>query len=235
MQQNGGDAELGRKNLLQHGWLSRTPADFQEAMLDLAQWRRAAPGGSIILAGDIGGPCAIGVGTVELLSGLGPADGASIHLAHAGFWAGFRPMLMKKPRRMSIVARTDVLWASVPQAQLLRLLAENPVWWRHIAELAEETGELATYALADMTLQDSRRRAIAVLLRFGGCRFSNPPGEHDAEVRISHGELAIMSGMSRNTLSQVLGEQASAGRVELGYRSIILRDPEALRAIADHG
>jgi len=235
MQNYSGDAALGRTSLLRHGWLSRTPADFQEAILDLAQWRRSAPGESIILAGDSGGICGIAAGTVELLSGLGPADGAGIHLANAGFWAGYRPLLMKKPRRLSIIARSGVVWASIPQAQLLRLLAEHPGWWRHIAELAEEAGELATYALADMTLQDSRRRAIAVLLRFGGCRFSSPPGEHDAEVHISHGELATMAGMSRNTLSQVLGEQAEAGRVVLGYRSITLRDPDALRQIVDHG
>lgn len=230
-----GDAQIGAESLCRTGWLGCTPAEFQRALLDLAQWRRAAPGESIIMAGDSGGMCGIALGTVEILSGLGPADGASLHLAHAGFWAGYRPLLMNLPRSLSITARTNVLWANIPQAQLSRLLSENPGWWRHIAELAEENGELATYALADMTLQDSRRRALAVLLRFGGCRFANPPGEHDAEVRISHGDLAIMAGMSRNTLSQILGEQADAGRVELGYRSIIMRDPDALRAIADHG
>lgn len=235
MEKESADAKAGARSLLEQGWLSRTPHAFQRAMLDLAVWRRAAPGESIIVAGDSGGMCGIARGSVELSSGIGPADGPGIHLAHAGFWAGYRPLLMDMPRRLTIVARTEVVWALVPQAALAAMLAEHPAWWRHIGELAEETGMLATYALADMSLQDSSRRAIAVLLRFGGCRFSDPPGEEPVEVRISHGELASMAGMSRNTLSEILSRQAATGRIEIGYRSIIVRQPAVLRAVADHG
>jgi CRP/FNR family transcriptional regulator, cyclic AMP receptor protein len=155
-----------------------------------------------------------------------------VHLAHTGFWAGYRPLL-GRARALTLTARDTVLWALVPQHALGRILTANPGWWRHLMELAEDNVETVSQALADLTLQDSQARAIAVLLRLAGSRIADRPDGGPVEVRISQSELAGMAVMSRNTLNRVVGELVEAGLVEVGYRSVIVLDAARLRELLE--
>lgn len=224
-------AAEGREALRNSGWLSRCPHNFREAVLDAAIFRRASPGTEFIRSGDeIGGLFAICRGTAELSFPSGHPDTRAIHLIHAGFWAGYKGLL-GQVRYPTVCARTDVLWVLVPQASMERLLAANPAGWRHIAELADELLLIATGAMADLTRQDSRDRAIATLLRLAGCRNADPPGSPQLEIRLSQSDLAAMAVMSRNTFNAIVGELVEQGLVDLGYRSIRLLDTGALRSI----
>jgi CRP-like cAMP-binding protein len=224
-------AAEGREALRNRGWLSRCNDTFLEALLDAAIFRRAPIGAEFIRAGDqTGGLFAICRGTAEIAFPSGHPDTRAIHLVHAGFWAGYKGLL-GQPRYVTVCARTEVLWALVPQASMERLLAANPAGWRHIAELADELLLVATGAMADLTRQDSRHRAIAALLRLAGCRNEDPPGNPNLEVRLSQSDLAAMSVMSRNTFNAIVGELVEQGLVDLGYRSIRLLDTGALRSI----
>lgn len=81
---------------------------------------------------------------------------------------------------------------------------------------------------------DSRRRCIAVLLRAAGQRsgdIRSAPDSHD--VGVSQNALAAMSNMSRQTTGNLLRGLAAEGYLELGYRSIMLRDATGLRALLD--
>lgn len=226
-------AAEGRRALSERGWLAACPADVREAMLAEGIFRIATPGTEFMHAGDLrGGLVGLARGTVELAFLDGHPDTRAIHLAHAGQWAGYKT-LIGLPRRLSMVARTDVLWVLVPQTAVERLLAQNPGWWRHICVLADELGELASSSFADLTRQDSTVRAIGVLLRLGGCRHVDPP-ETPVEVRVSQLDLAAMAVMSRNTLNAIIATLAERGLIRIGYRSIILSDPAGLRAIVDN-
>jgi CRP-like cAMP-binding protein len=70
-----------------------------------------------------------------------------------------------------------------------------------------------------------------MLLRMAGCRHEDPPPGVEPEVRLSQADLAAMAVMSRNTFNGIVGELVEQGLIELGYRSIRLRRPSALRAI----
>ena len=72
---------------------------------------------------------------------------------------------------------------------------------------------------------------LSTLLRLAGCRYADPPAGLQPEVRLSQADLAAMAVMSRNTFNGIVGELVEKGLVELGYRSIRLRQPAALRAI----
>jgi CRP/FNR family transcriptional regulator, cyclic AMP receptor protein len=224
-------AANGSAVLSRIGWLSRMPADFQEAVLSVAVWRVAPPATEFIHAGDEqGGMFAIASGIAEVALESGHPDTRVIHLCHAGFWGGYGPLLGHR-RVVAVGARGEVLWALIPQRALERLLAEQPRWWKCLAHLADETMQLASGALADLTRQDSLHRAVAVLLRLAGCRYEDPPHGEIAEVRISQVDLAAMAVMSRNTLSGIFSELVRRGLIDVQYRSILLKDSRSLRAL----
>ncbi len=235
MAQKSADAERGRAVLLARGWLADMPDDFAAAVLGQAHWRRVSAGEAVIIAGGDGGMCGIAEGTAEVANEFMPSQVPRLHLVHAGFWAGYRPLVLGRPRQISMTARTDMLWAYVPLPAMQRLLADQPGWWQHIAQLCDQNTELAINAWADLTNPSSRARAIAVLLRVAGCRFSDPASHDPIEIRASHDELAAMAVMSRNTLSLALHDLNKSGEIHLGYRSITLNDPAALRSCLDQG
>lgn len=220
-----------RDLLRAEGWLSRCPAEMQDAVLDAAIIRTACPGTEFVHGGEArGGLFAIARGTAEISFPSGHPDTRAIHVAHAGFWGGYK-CLIGQPRFISLTARSDILWALVPISALERLLSIYPGWWRFILLMADELNDTLNAAYSDSTRQDSHVRACATLLRLAGCRHTDPPAGHEPEVRLSQADLAAMAVMSRNTFNGIVGELVEQGLVELGYRSIRLRRPAALRAI----
>jgi CRP-like cAMP-binding protein len=220
-----------RAALRTRGWLSHCPEPFREALLDVSIVR-SAPLGTEFVHSDVarGGLFAIARGSAEVALISGHPDARAVHLVHSGFWAGYRNLL-GRPRFMSLVARSDVVWAHVPMPVLERLLAERPEWWRHILLLADNLSDVLADGFADSTRQDSRVRAAAVLLRLAGCRHADPPEPLIPEIRLSQSDVAAMAVMSRNTFNGIVGELVESRLIELGYRSIRILDPAALRAI----
>jgi CRP-like cAMP-binding protein len=220
-----------RARLMASPWLRECSAEFCAALLEQAIIRHSPAGARLFHAGDEGGGLfGIATGTVEISLYLSHPDTPIIHLSHGGYWAGYRP-LVGRLRGVGVVARSDVVWALVPRHVAHDLLAANPEWWRFIARLADDNAEIALGAIADLTRQDSRLRAIAVLLRLAGCRHRDPPDGQPIELRLSQTELAAMAVMSRNTLNSIMRELVEARLVAGGYRTLLIRNPTALRAI----
>lgn len=226
-------AAEARQVLAAEGWLARCSPAFREAVLDAAIFRLAPGAATLFHAHDrSGGLFGIARGTIEVSLHLDHPDTPIMDLAHAGFWAGFRPLL-GRPRSLTVVARTELLWALVPLHSIRSLLEREPGWWRHIAELSDDNTEIALGIASDLTRQDSRSRAIATLLRMAGCRYRDPPDVAVLELRISQVELAALAVMSRNTLNTIMGELIARRLVTIGYRSIRLVDPAGLRALLE--
>ncbi len=182
-------------------------------------------------AGDeTGGLVGIASGTVEVSFEAGHPDTRAIYLGHAGFWSGYKPLLGQR-RAISLTARSETLWALVPQQSVERMLAETPEWWRHIATHIDSLCDISNMTLVDLTRQSSEARAVAMLMRLAGCRHIDPPASADLELLISQTDMAAMAVMSRNTFNGIVGRLVDMGLVELGYRSIRILKPAALRDI----
>ncbi|WP_448580002.1 Crp/Fnr family transcriptional regulator [Thermaurantiacus sp.] len=226
-------AGAGWQALSANGWLARCPDDFRKAMLDAAIFRLAPRGQTIIRAGEeMGGLVAIAHGTAEITLYFDHPDTAFVHLVHAGYWAGYRP-LIGRHRLISITARGDLLWALVPRHAVQQMLDSNPRWWRHLLDLADDNVELTVGIIADLTRQNSLQRVLAVLLRLGGCRTDDPPPDATLTLSLSQADLAGMAVMSRNTLNAILQELEERGLIQLGYRSVTIREPRRLRTLLD--
>lgn len=220
---------LGRQ-----GWLARTSPDFREAVLGRAIWRTAEPGDVIASAGDdIGGLIGVAEGTFAMSA---PAWTAApvIHHLQPGDWSGHVPLVTGQPRRATTEARTVALYALVTQADMNRLLSRNPIWWREVALQAEDLGATATLAAIDLMIQDSSSRTAGVLLRLAGYRPPQWPAVR-GDVVLSHDELAVIAGISRNTLAKILHDLETARLIEASYRRIRILDALGLQALTDRG
>ncbi len=215
------------------GWLSRVPTAMRDALLSEAIWHSQVAGDVFIRSGDAyGGMFGIATGMAEVSFLDAHPDTPALHIVRRGFWAGYRP-LIGRSRDISVRARTDLVWALVPQAALERMLAAEPGWWRYLMELSEDNVETVSWAFADLTFQDSLKRAAAVLLRLGGCRAAQLNPADLLPIEVAQGELAAMAVMSRNTLNRALGRLEEAGLIRVSYRSIQLRDAAALRVLLE--
>lgn len=223
----------GAETLSRIGWLSRSPEAFRTAILKSALWYEAAAGMEFVHSHDTeGGLFAIADGIAEVAFLSAHPDTRALHIARAGFWAGQRPLLGRS-RTLSVCARTDVLWALVPLASIRKLLAQEACWWEQIAQLAEDSSELLSWAVADLSRHCSEARAAALLLRLAGCRQENSEYQSPLEIALPQGEIAAMAVMSRSTLCKALAKFTKEGWVKIEYARIRILDPTRLRSFVE--
>jgi len=228
--------EQGLEILRSGGWLSATPAEFQEAILSRCAWGRLEAGAPIQAGGEEAGEL-IGLarGIVAMRTILGRADTPIMHFVHPVFWFGYVPILTGQPRRIAASAKSPVWLARIPQATVRALLAERPEWWRHLMQLSIIYGDVSQTVAADLLIRDSERRCAAVLLRLGGRRFAGPGDTEPVEVSITQSEFAGAANLSRNSVGTMLHRLRTRALIEPGYRGLTIRSPAALRAFVDQG
>jgi CRP-like cAMP-binding protein len=230
------DYDEGLRAVTSRGWLSSTSLEFQRAILSGCDCRPLEAGAPLQVGGEDHGEM-IGLvrGILELRTTLGPADTAIMHFAHPVFWLGFVPTLFKQPRRAAASAKTRAWLVRVPEATIRRTLKENPHWWQFFLLPLLEYGDLTVTIAADLMIRDSERRCAAALLRLAGCRYANAQSATAVEVPLTQSELAGAANLSRNSVGTMLQRLAARGFVEVGYGTMIVRAPAALRAFVDHG
>lgn len=213
------------------GWLASTPDGFQSAILERCIWQRVEPHVTLTHGGDAeGGMVGLVSGAVSIISAIGPSDTPVAHVARAPFWFGERPAMGDRARTITVVTRTVCDIVLLPQNAINTVIATNPGWWRLVGLLTLDGVLLLTQIATDLLIADSRRRCVAVLLRVAGCRTE---GNERCDAGIGQDELAAMANMSRQTTGTILRGLQVLGALELGYRTISVTDPAALRAIVD--
>jgi CRP-like cAMP-binding protein len=220
--------------LANNGWLSHTPRDFAESFLAHCRWRMVAAGTGIQHAGTEGGNIVgIAHGSATVTTALSSPDSATIHILHRGFWFGYVPLFVGGALPNSIVARSDVMLASMSQPEIMAFLKPNPEWWRWVGALGIVYGLMATSIAADMMIRESPRRCAAALLHLANCRHADPPGAQSVEAPLSQEELGSIANLSRTSISTILHDFETAGLIRLGYRCVVLVEPARLRALVD--
>jgi CRP/FNR family transcriptional regulator, cyclic AMP receptor protein len=215
------------------GWFGSASPEFQQAVLSRCGWREFSAGQPIYSASDVQtDPCGVVDGTVEIYSRYGAGDNPMLHLSHEGSWVGYGAAVRGQPLRVSVVARTTVLLASVPQRAMQDLLDERPEWWRFITGAALEYGDIAISGYADSLIQASDRRCASRLLRITGLLFPRRSRPERPSVPVTQDELATLVNVSRTTLLQILRRFEERGLVQQAYRALTVVDAAGLADIA---
>ena len=219
------------------GWFADCPPRFRREFLALGRPKFYAAGSVIYQAGEVGQDVfGISSGVVTMQSRLTHPDAVLLHMLRPGEWFGTVPVLLKRDRRITAVARTDVNLLRVPGDELRALLKRHPEWFAELGRDAVYNMDLAMQLAADLLIRDASARCAAVLLRLAGRRWaSGPDAGLPSEIPASQSEVAMLCNVSRNTFSRILRDFSSRRFVTVSYRSLTVSDPASLRELADSG
>ncbi|RDI95874.1 Crp/Fnr family transcriptional regulator [Meiothermus sp. QL-1] len=123
-------------------------------------------------------------------------------------------------------ALVDSELLSASREDLQRLTSRFPEVQMAFVKLLSHRLRKAEERLRDLRFKEVLPRLAKALLT------AMRKGEGGLEVTLSHQDLAHLAGSTRETITKVLGELAMSDAIELGYRRILILDPEALRQVA---
>jgi CRP/FNR family cyclic AMP-dependent transcriptional regulator len=213
-----------REALRLKGWLSTTPAEFQDAVLPRGDTLRLDAGATLYHAGDEpGGIYGLITGHIELhLSGRGKSATLA-HIAGPGFWVGDFAAIAGAPRRFTIVARDKCSLFRLSRAEMLRICTEEPPHWQFFAQLTVAGLGLAIDIAEMLRRIDSTARVASML------HILVEEDVHGRQVVLaSQSDLAAMSRLSRGAVNIALAALEKRGWVTRGYGAINVTDPSAL-------
>jgi CRP-like cAMP-binding protein len=223
-------AQAAKAFLSAHGWLSRCPRDFAQAILAAGIVRHVRPGDSFNIAGDeTGGIWGIAAGQAGVFSGMNSPGAPLSLLLLPGDWGGIGP-IFGFPRLSTGIAQVPTTLLHVPLRTMHQLLSDRPDWWEPIGQLGFEYARQYGRMLVDLQIGNSRARFAAVLLDISGLRGEGTEGP---TLSLSQEELGVMANLSRHPASGLLKSFEQDGLVQLGYRTIRVTQAAGLRAIAD--
>jgi len=207
------------------GWLARQTPDFRKAFLERVSLRKFQAGTPIYRAGaPPSGMFGLVVGQWSLQ--VPPSD-VMISVQGPGRWAGDAAALRRSPTMISIRAITDCRALHLSQPDFDQLM-RDPECCRAVAALtAEGLGEAVT-VVSNLVQPNGELRVAQRLLTFIGLYGDDSRVFTD----VSQADLAIMCGLSRQTLNKVLKSFQDAGIIATAYRRLEILDVEALQAIA---
>jgi CRP-like cAMP-binding protein len=115
------------------GWFADCPPRLRRELLALARPKSYAAGSVIYQAGDAGQDMfGISSGVVTMQGKFTHPDAVLLHMLRPGEWFGTVPVLLKRDRRITAVARTDVNLLRVPGDELRALLRRRPEWFAEL-------------------------------------------------------------------------------------------------------
>ncbi len=150
-------------------------------------------------------------------------------------WFGEIAVIDREPRTHDAEADGPTSVLHVTHESLEELLAADPQRWRDIARLTALDLRLAFLALEEVGLSSPAARVARRLMMYAQRGISTPDADSriaPAVARISQERIALLLGISRQTVNRELKRMEKRGIVVLGYGEIAILDMSALASIA---
>ncbi|MEO6678240.1 MAG: Crp/Fnr family transcriptional regulator [Pseudomonas sp.] len=225
------DMQVWRPRLMSGQWFSHLPVSLQDSLLAVARVRRLATGQRLFKRGDP--PCglyAVLEGTVRIGAVSEQGKEALLSLVEPPHWFGEICLFDGQPRTHDAFGAGPCTLLHIPQSALLKLLDEQPVYWRQLALLMSHKLRLTFINLEQLSLMPAPARLAHRLLMIAeGYGEIDPPRR---VLQLPQEQLASMLSLSRQTTNQMLKELQAQGIIGLGYGEIEILDAERLRALA---
>jgi CRP/FNR family cyclic AMP-dependent transcriptional regulator len=199
-------------------------------LMSRTQTRRIPAGGTIFRQDEPGdGLYGILSGRVAFVVDSPEGKELTLNVLGTGEFFGEIALLDGKGRSATAAARDACELLFIGRSEFMSFYRERPEAMMRVVELLCERVRRATDYIADATfLGLSRRLAKRLLLLL-----ENAP---QADLRISHAELASMLGVSREQVSRQLSVWSEKGILDQGRGRLAVRDRAALtQVIAGHG
>lgn len=202
--------------LARNGWFGALPADVRAQMVAQGELVRLRPGEMLFRQGDAAsGLYALVSGTLKMSSLREDGREAILAVLEPGVWFGEISLIDGAPRTHDATAIGPVTVLVLPQAAFDALM-EQAVFARAVARLMAGRIRLLYGIVEDAALRSTRARIARRLLLLARGDVTLSPLQRP-RVPVSQEGLAMMLGISRQTLSKQLRLLADQGAIVLGY------------------
>ena len=121
----------------------------------------------------------------------------------------------------------------MPRAEAVRLIESDPSYRDAVARLAHERFIRALEALEQTSRPNAVGRVAAKLLTIRELNLCSDAASANMPLAVSQSALALMTSMSRQSVSAALGALAHPGAILVGFRQITIVDVARLETIAN--
>lgn len=198
---------------------SKINEDMQSLLENASPSRRFAKDEIIYLQGDIASNfCYLKKGKVKVY--MTSVDGMekTLNTATNGELLGEGAFFDKKPRVSSAKAVVDTEVVMIDQKRLTELISQYPKLAFELLEILSNRIRLLSSQLDSMTFLQADARIAHLLLE----------SEKNGKVHLTHEEIANAVGVSRVTVSKVLGRFTKSEYISTEYRQILLKKKEKI-------
>jgi CRP/FNR family transcriptional regulator, cyclic AMP receptor protein len=232
------EVSAARQILLNKGWLSLMPSQFQQDVLNRCRLRRYQSGTLIHSVGDpCGGIYGVAAGSVAVSVAPRERGPYIVDFGRPGMWFGEAAVFTGQPYSIGLRSTQDTVLFHLSRAAIQEIVGKDPSAWRLFALIAIDHLDVAVGAADDLMIRDDFKRFVAILLSLGDCRLpsSSDSALMQIQIDINQENLSAIANLARTTVNAFLRQLKSLGLIELSYRSIRILSPHALRAIlSDH-
>lgn len=213
-------------------WFGALPLRDRKRMLSAADLRSLRPGEMLFRQGDApGGLYALVQGKLKMSTLSEDGKEAILVVLETGTWFGEISLIDHQPRTHDATALAAAVVLVLPQPIFNQLMQRNGFALAIAAMLAARI-RLLYGIVEDATLRSTRARiARRLLLLAHGDASMTPSGR--PKVQISQEALAMMIGISRQTLSKELKLLVQKSILSLGYRCIEILSETKLTRYGD--
>lgn len=219
-------------------WFGSLPLAERRRIVAACERRTLVTGEMLFRQGDAPGAAAgafygVVAGALKASSLRGDGREAILAILEPGTWFGELSLLDGRPRTHDAVALEPSEIAWLPAAAFHAAM-ERPAFAQGIARLLAGRVRSLYGIVEDAALRSTRARVARrlLLLARGDAALA---ADARPVLPVSQEALAMMLGITRQTLSRELGALAEAGALALGYRRIEVRDVARLQALATDG
>ncbi|MGE0624346.1 MAG: Crp/Fnr family transcriptional regulator [Pseudomonadales bacterium] len=214
-----------RTALNRSSWFTQMPEDMRQELLSHGVVRHFPNGAHILEQGcHPDGIYAVLEGQVAFLRQVVEGREFLLNIVGPGYWFADPSILLGEPMPHTAVARADVQVLFVPATITSRIRNARIEFTNHFARMHAQRFIIAINGVADaatLSREAFLRQRLADLATQMG--LTDAPGSADSvEVAVSQSELALLVGVSRQTLNGYLSDLECRGLIEIGYRSIRL-------------
>jgi CRP-like cAMP-binding protein len=217
-------------------WFAGLPLADRRAVIAASERHRLAPGEMLFRQGDEVAPGSgafYGVVSGGIKASSLREDGkeAILVVLESGNWFGELSLIDRQPRTHDATAIGEVEVLALPRAAFDRLML-RPAFALGVCRMLAGRVRSLYGMVEDATLRSTRARVARRLLLLARGD-ATQARDSRAVVPVSQEALAMMLGVSRQTLSKELQGLVRAGAVNLGYGKIAIVSVDRLRDAGD--
>lgn len=229
--QTGADVQaIARRSV----WFAGLPAELGRELLENGRIKSFRRGSWVYVQGDPPRGLWLLISGELSFSKVAPGGHeVTYHVAGPGFWFGAFGVISGLPLNLAVTALSDVKLLCVPRRLIEDMVEREPRHAVRILQLAfSRTSELIDL-VSQITRPSPRARVASRLCTLQHVQQEHAGGEPVATLRVSQHQLALMTALSRQSVSRVISELHAAGAIEPGFRQIRILDAGKLRQLAE--